>query len=74
LISEIELLEKKIEELEEKERKLEITLAKPEIYNDPKKAFASNKEFQPIKEELSVVTTKWEKLSEELLTIESQFD
>jgi len=74
LISEIELLEKKIEELEEKEQKLETTLAKPEIYNDAKKAFASNKEFQLIKEELSGVTTKWEDLSEELITIESQFD
>ena len=74
LISEIALLEKKIEELEEKERNLENTLAKPEIYNDPKKALASNKEFQLIKEELSGVTTKWEDLSEELITIESQFD
>jgi ATP-binding cassette subfamily F protein 3 len=74
LISEIELLEKKIEELEEKERKLETTLAKPETYNDPKKAFASNKEFQIIKEELSGVTTKWENLNEELLNIKSQFE
>ncbi|MCH6574236.1 MAG: ABC-F family ATP-binding cassette domain-containing protein, partial [Bacteroidetes bacterium] len=74
LISEIALLEKKIEDLEEKEKKLEITLAKPETYNDPKKAFSSNKEFQIIKEELSGVTTKWEELSEELINIESQFD
>ncbi len=74
LISEIELLEKKIEELEEKERKLETTLAKPETYNDPKKAFVSNKEFQIIKEELSGVTTKWENLNEELLNIKSQFE
>ena len=74
LISEIALLEKKIEELEEKERNLENALTKPEIYNDPKKAFASNKEFQIIKEELSGVTTKWEDLSEELINIESQFE
>jgi len=74
LISEIALLEKKIEDLEEKEKKIEITLAKPETYNDPKKAFSSNKEFKIIKEELSGVTTKWEELSEELANIESQFD
>ena len=74
LISEISLLEKKIEELEEKERNLENTLAKPEIYNDPKKAYATNKEFQSIKEELFGITTKWEDLNEELLNIESQFD
>jgi len=74
LLSEIALLEKKIEELEEKEKKLENTLAKPEIYNDPKKAFSSNKEFQIIKEELSGVTTKWEDLNEELINIESQFN
>jgi len=74
LISEIALLEKKIEDLEEKEKKIEITLAKPETYNDPKKAFSSNEEFKIIKEELSRVTTKWEELSEELLNIESQFE
>ncbi|MCH7772841.1 MAG: ABC transporter ATP-binding protein, partial [Bacteroidetes bacterium] len=74
LISEIALLEKKIEDLEEKEKKLEITLAKPETYNDPKKAFSSNEEFKIIKEELSGVTTKWEELSEELVNIESQFE
>jgi len=74
LISEIALLEKKIEDLEEKEKKIEITLAKPETYNDPKKAFSLNKEFKIIKEELSGVTTKWEELSEELVNIESQFD
>ena len=40
LVSEIARLEKKIEELEEKERNLENTLAKPETYNNPKKAFS----------------------------------
>ncbi|MCH8032239.1 MAG: ABC-F family ATP-binding cassette domain-containing protein [Bacteroidetes bacterium] len=74
LISEIALLEKKIEDLEEKEKKIEITLAKPETYNDPKKAFSSNEEFKIIKEELSGVTTKWEELSEALVNIESQFE
>ncbi len=74
LISEIARLEKKIEELEDKERNVENTLAKPEIYNDPKKAFSFNKEFNIIKEELSEVMAKWEGLSKELLNIESQFD
>ncbi|MCH7965180.1 MAG: ABC-F family ATP-binding cassette domain-containing protein [Bacteroidetes bacterium] len=74
LISEIALLEKKIEDLEEKEKKIEITLAKPETYNDPKKTFSSNEEFKIIKEELSGVTTKWEELSEALVNIESQFE
>lgn len=74
LISEIARLEKKIGELEEKERNVENTLAKPEIYNDPKKAFSFNKEFNIIKEELSEVMAKWEGLSKELLNIESQFD
>jgi ATP-binding cassette subfamily F protein 3 len=74
LISEIALLEKKIEELEEKEKKLEDTLAKPETYDDPKKSFSLNKEFKLIKEELSEVIVKWEKKSEELINIESQFE
>jgi len=74
LISEIALLEKKIGDLEEKVKTIEITLAKPETYNDPKKAFSSNEEFKIIKEELSGVTTKWEELSEALGNIESQFE
>jgi ATP-binding cassette subfamily F protein 3 len=74
LISEIALLEKKIEELEEKERKIEETLAQPETYNDPQKSFSLNKDFKIIKEELSGVILKWEKKSEELINIESQFE
>jgi len=74
LISELALLEKKIEDLEEKEKKIEIILAKPETYNDPKKAFSSNEELKIIKEELSRVATKWEELSEALVNIESQFE
>jgi ATP-binding cassette subfamily F protein 3 len=74
LISEIALLEKKIEEFEEKGKKIEDTLAEPETYNDPKKAFSLNKEFKIIKDELSEVILKWEKKSEELINIESQFE
>jgi ATP-binding cassette subfamily F protein 3 len=74
LVSEIALLEKKIEVLEEKKGNLENTLAKPETYNNPKKAFSLNKEFKTINEELSGVISKWENLSEELINIESQFE
>jgi len=74
LVSEIELLEKKIEELEEKKAKLDNTLAAPEAYNNPKKAFSINKEVKIIIEELSRVISEWENLSEELINIESQFD
>jgi ATP-binding cassette subfamily F protein 3 len=74
LVSEIAILEKKIEVLEEKKRNLENTLAEPDTYNNPKKAFSLNKEFKTISEELSGVMLKWENLSEELINIESQFE
>jgi ATP-binding cassette, subfamily F, member 3 len=74
LISEIALLEKRIEELEEKEKHLEYNLTEPEIYNDPQKLLEVNKEFKKAKEELAEVMTNWERISEELLNIESQFE
>jgi ATP-binding cassette subfamily F protein 3 len=74
LVSEIATLEKKIEVLEEKKGNLENSLANPETYNDPKKAFSLNKEFQTISEELSEVISEWENLNEELINIESQFE
>jgi ATP-binding cassette subfamily F protein 3 len=74
LVSEIALLEKKIEVLEVTKENLENTLAKPETYNNPKKAFSINKEFKIISEELSGVMSKWENLSQKLINIESQFE
>jgi len=74
LVSEITLLEKKIEVLEEKKENIEKTLAEPETYNNHKQALSLNKEFKMISEELSIIMSKWEKLSEELINIESQFE
>lgn len=74
LIREISILEKKIEKLEKREKLLEQALANPDTYNDNKKAMELNNDFKVVKSELSETFDKWEKLSEELQRVESEFD
>ena len=70
----ISTLEKEIEELEWKEKELEDALANPETYRDAKRANELNVEFNSVKEELSKHLQEWEKLTEELMNIEAQFN
>ncbi len=73
LLKKIEILEKRISELEEKERTLEKELTLPETYSNPEKARLKNLDFQESKKELEKILTEWEKASNELTKVESQF-
>lgn len=73
LIKKIEMLEKKISELEQKEKRLEKELTLPETYSDPETAREKNLEFQNSKKELETVLYEWEEASNELARIEQQF-
>ncbi len=74
LLKKIEVLEKRISELEEKEKYLEKELTLPGIYSNPEKVRTKNLEFQESKKELEQVLSEWEKVSNELARIESQFN
>jgi ATP-binding cassette subfamily F protein 3 len=74
ILPKINHLEKKIEELEKREKELELNLSDPETYNDSQKASSLNNEFKTIQNNLVNCLSEWEKLNEELSTIESQFE
>ena len=73
LLKKIEVLEKRISELEEKEKSLEKELTLPETYSNPEKARTINMEFQNSKKELELVLAEWEETSNELARVENQF-
>jgi ATP-binding cassette subfamily F protein 3 len=73
LIIKIANLEKRISELEEKEKNLEKELTLPETYSNPETARSKNLEFQNSKKELERVLAEWEVASNELARLESQF-
>ena len=73
LIRKIEVLERKISELEEIEKRLEKELTLPGTYSNPETARAKNLEFQNSKKELEKVLSEWEEASNELARIEQQF-
>ena len=73
LIKRIDGLEKRISELEEKEKQLERELTLPETYSNPETAREKNLEFQNSKKNLEQVLAEWEKASNELNQIEKQF-
>ncbi len=73
LIKKIEMLEKKISELEQKEKRLEKELTLPDTYSNPEIAKAKNLEFQNSRKELENVLNEWEEASTELTRIEQQF-
>lgn len=73
LLKKIETLENRISELEEKEKSLEKELALPGTYANPENARLKNLEFQNSKKELEKVLAEWEKASNELTRVESQF-
>ncbi|HSD62865.1 MAG TPA: ATP-binding cassette domain-containing protein [Ignavibacteriaceae bacterium] len=69
----VEMLEKKIAELEEYEKILEKELTLPGTYTNPETAREKNKEFQNVKSELEIYLSEWEKASNELHRIERMF-
>ena len=74
LADKISALEKEIEILEANEKELEDTLADPATYQDISKANELNNEFNFVKGKLSLLLQQWEKLTEELMKVEAQFD
>lgn len=74
LTDKISALEKEIEILEANEKELEDTLADPATYQDISKANELNNEFNFVKGKLSLLLQQWEKLTEELMKVEAQFD
>ncbi len=73
LIKKIEMLEKKISELENKEKNLEKELTLSETYTNPETAKEKSLEFQNVKNDLDNFISEWEKASNELHLIEKQF-
>ncbi len=74
LLKRIDALERRISELEEKEKRLEKELTLPETYSNPEIAREKNLEFQNAKKNLEQVLAEWEKASDELNRIEKQFN
>ncbi len=70
----VKQLEAEIEKHELRKEELEKLLLKPDTYNSPVKAREVSIELNQLKTELEQKVSKWEKLSEELLKIERQFD
>lgn len=73
LIIKVQMLEKKIAELEKKQKELEGDLALPGTYTNPETARGKNLEFRNIKAELEQTIDEWGKASDELNRIEQQF-
>lgn len=69
-ISEEEII---ISELEGLTNQLEINLTDPEIYANPELAKETTRKFNEAKTLLEAAVYRWEKLNEELTSIESQF-
>ncbi len=74
LKAKIEVLEKKIAELEEQSEKLQNDMTKEEVYSDPIKMKETQKNFRDAKEELEIAYEEWTKFSEELEETEKRFD
>jgi ATP-binding cassette, subfamily F, member 3 len=74
LLKKVETVENEIEVLEKKVKELEQNLTLPEVYNNPATARDMTLEFGASKNKLEKTISLWEKLSEELNEIEKQFD
>ncbi|HED37180.1 MAG TPA: ABC transporter ATP-binding protein, partial [Ignavibacteria bacterium] len=73
LTGKIEQMEKEIEKHETREKELENLLTNPDIYEDVQKAKEITNEYKKIKEKLESILQEWNKLSDELSNIESEF-
>jgi ATP-binding cassette subfamily F protein 3 len=65
--------EKRISELEEISKNLEIELTDPNIYSNPELTKETTRRFKEAKNELEKILLHWEELNEELSIIEAQF-
>jgi ATP-binding cassette subfamily F protein 3 len=73
LIKKVNILEKKIETLEVKQKELEKMLSDPAVYSNPLEVKEKNHEYQQVKVKLDSTINEWEKYSEELHNVEKQF-
>jgi ATP-binding cassette subfamily F protein 3 len=73
LVDKIKIIEKNIEQLEQKEKELEINLSSPELYGDTENLKQLTSKFYQVKSELESSLSEWDKLSEKLQQIESKF-
>ncbi|WP_373521507.1 ABC transporter C-terminal domain-containing protein [Aquiflexum sp.] len=63
---ELELIEGKILELEEKKKNLEAQMADSEVYEDSEKLSHINQDYNKLKENEAKLNTDWETLVEEI--------
>jgi len=73
ILKKISELELRISELERLTKQLEMNLIDPAIYANPELARETTKQFNQAKADLESALFGWEKLNEELASIESQF-
>lgn len=65
-------LENEISGLEKKKSALEIEMAKPEVYADAEKLGALNKDYADFQAKEEVLNSQWEKLAEEIESLEME--
>lgn len=73
IISDIEVIEKNIEELEDLKKELELKLSNAEIFSKPDQAKEVNQKYETVKSDLDKSTHLWAELSEKLEEIEKEF-
>jgi ATP-binding cassette subfamily F protein 3 len=73
ILKKVNIIEKKIETLELKQKELETMLADPSVYSNPKELKERNHEYLQTKTKLDITINEWEKYSVELHNIEKQF-
>jgi ATP-binding cassette subfamily F protein 3 len=71
---ELQGLEHKITELEQKEKELGVQLADPEIYKENEKFLGLLREYNASKEELGQYIEKWEKKQQEWETLQKEIE
>ncbi|AFL84835.1 ATPase component of ABC transporters with duplicated ATPase domain [Belliella baltica DSM 15883] len=68
----LEQVENDISSLEKKKAALEIEMAKPEVYADAEKLEALNKDYATFQAKEGVLNAQWEKLAEEIESLEME--
>ena len=73
LVDKIKTLEKNIEQLELKQKELEMNLSTPELYSNPENLKQLTAQFYRVRTELESSLSEWSQLSEKLNQVESRF-
>jgi ATP-binding cassette subfamily F protein 3 len=73
LVDKIKTLEKNIEQLEQKQKELEMNLSTPELYSNPENLKQLTAQFYRVRTELESSLSEWSQLSEKLNQVESRF-